>query len=104
MVLKIIQGWIRLEVCRASLTSRTSSFTPRRRRPTGSIIAHPDHQCMALLVESDKFACLRLDLDTLDPALLGVGDAGEQKAEEEECRKEMSELWSHTVSLGVGLC
>jgi hypothetical protein len=59
---------------------------------------------MALFVESDQFACLRLDLNTLNPALLGVGDAGEQKAEEEKCWKEMSELWSHTVSLGVGLC
>ena len=85
MVLKIIQGWIRLEVCRASLTSRTSSFTPRRRRPTGSIIAHPDHQCMALFVESDQFSCLRLDLNTLDAA--GFSTKG-RKCEQQEGKRQ----------------
>ena len=88
MVLKIIQGWIRLEVCRASLTSRTSSFTPRRRRPTGSIIAHPDHQCMALFVESDQFSCLRLDLNALDAAL--CGKRGKRKKQEGKRQQQLA--------------
>ena len=35
-------------------------------RPTGGVVAHPDHERVALLVESDQFACLRLDLNALD--------------------------------------
>jgi hypothetical protein len=55
---------------------------------------------MALFVESDQFACLRLDLNTLNPALLGVGDAGEQKAEEEKCWRDVGTVVAYSLSRG----
>ena len=63
-------------------------------RPPCRVVAHPDHERVALFVEADQFACFGLDLDALDPTLNSENGWGQQ----EHCQRQQGEGASHLIN------
>ena len=55
-------------------------------RPPSSVVAHSNDKRVALLVESNQFACLRLDLNTLNAA--GFSGKGRKREQQEGKRQQ----------------
>ena len=65
-------------------------------RPACRVVAHPDHECVALFIESYRLARLCLDLDALDAA--GFSGIGRKREQQEGKRQQRARDLSQRAS------
>jgi hypothetical protein len=67
--------------------------------PSICVVAHPDHERVALFIESDRLAHLRLDLDALDATGFG-GKSRKSEQQDGKCKQELAVDMSQRAGIG----